>query len=279
MDADAFAVDLRADGDFRSGVFDRVAQQVGDRVRHALEVEFDAQTGGQGAAVDREFEAATENALRLDLLLEPGAEFDRGQVQLGLFALETRVGQAGIDQIVEFVEVDFHHFPQAFALFALVGFGEHFEREAHARDRCAQFVRDGAGHFLLRRDQALNAFGHAVERFGEQVKSAAARRRRALFEVAVAERARRLAQRFEVAPHRPHPEPDGDRQAETDQAPGQQADAQFERQCARSIRIGVGREWADHQNLRRLLQAVVEDVAFGVDRQFAGIELVGLFGR
>ena len=55
--------------------------------------------------------------------------------------------------------------------------------------------------------------------------------RRARFEIAVAEVAGGLAQGFQIAPDRAHPEPQGDAENDADQAPGQQAQAQFERQA------------------------------------------------
>ena len=68
-----------------------------------------------------------------------------------------------------------------------------------------------------------------------------------------------LVHRFQVAPDRVDPEPDDDCQADANQAPGQQADPQIERQAALVLGIALRRYRADDQDLRRLLQAVVED--------------------
>jgi hypothetical protein len=233
-------------------------------------------SGWQGAAVDLQVELARQHADGFHLLIEPGREFDLGQVQLGLLALEAGVGQARVDQSVEFIEVTLHGSRQAFAFGSLVGGGEHLEREAQTRDRRPQLVRDGARQLLLRRDQPLDAFGHAVQRLGERSEGAAAHRRRACREESFAERTRGLAHRFQIPPDGMHPQPDDDRQADADQAPGQQTDAQIERHPARILRVPLGGNRADDEYLRGLLQAVVDDVPLHVDRQFAAVELLGL---
>ena len=130
----------------------------------------------------------------------------------------------------------------------------------------------------MRGEQLLHALGHAVHGVGERGEELAARRRRARLEVAVAEVARGLAQGFQIAPDRAHPEPERDAEDDADQAPGQQAQAQIERQAVLEFRVAVGGQRADHQHLAAGAEAVVHDVAVVVDGDVAGVELGDLGG-
>ena len=166
----------------------------------ARSVKKAAQLGGQSAGLssfeqlvelgktNRQFDANDQHIVNIvdwlwqyafeqrasDIHIEPRRELDGCQVRLGLLALEARIGEAGVDQVVEFFEVHVHHLPEAFLLLALIGFGQHLQCEAHARDRRAQFVRNRARQFLLRCDQPLDTLGHSVQRFREQLEGTAA---------------------------------------------------------------------------------------------------------
>ena len=67
-------------------------------------------------------QVAPEQAYAIDFVTQPFGKFDAGKMGFWRFALETGVGQAGIDQVVEFVKVAFHHFPQALTFGMLVRF-------------------------------------------------------------------------------------------------------------------------------------------------------------
>ena len=107
-------------------------------------------------------QVATQQADGIDFVAQPFGEAHAGEVRFRGFALEAGIGQAGVDQVVEFVEVAFHHCPQALALGAVVGVGEHFEGETHAGDRRPQFMGDGRGQFAVGGEQLLHPLGHAV---------------------------------------------------------------------------------------------------------------------
>ena len=56
------------------------------------------------------------------------------------------------------------------------------------------------------------------------------------------------------------------------QAPGQDADAHLEREKAPVLRVAVRRKGPDDENLRGVLQAVIDDFAVGADCQLSGID-------
>ena len=274
MDQDTIVrAQLATHHDAPVGVFERVAQQVAQRVGHCLAVKVDDEVFRQLRSVDRDLEVATEEAHGIDLVGQPLGEMDAGEVRFRRLALEAGVGQAGVDQVVELVEVGFHHCPQALALGPFVGTGKHLECEAHARDRRAQFVRNGRRQFAVRREQLLDAFGHAVHGFGERCEELGTNPGRARFEIAVTEVACGLAQRLEVTPHRAHPEPEGDREDDPDQAPGQQAQAEIEGQAFLDLGVAARGQRPDHEDLAAGAEAVVHHVAVMVDRDVAGIQL------
>lgn len=285
-DANAVIVDVNhdqvvgqfgADENLLAGIFEGIAQQVAQGVGHGFAIEVDVEVVRQLPRVDRDFQLPAEQAYRIDFVDQPFGETDAGQMRFRRLALEACVSQAGVDQVIELFEIVFHHCPQSLAFIPLVGFGEHFQGKSHTGDRRAQLMGDTAGEFAVGSEQLLDAFGHAVHGVRQRGEELAASGGGACLEVAVAEVAGGLAQGFEVAPDRADPEPEGDAEDQAGQAPGQQTEAQFERQAILEFRIATGSQRADDQNLAAGAQTVIHDVAIVVDRNVAGVELVDLF--
>ena len=75
-------------------------------------------------------------------------------------------------------------------------------------------MRNATGEFAVRREQLLDALGHAVHGLGQGGKKLTAGPRRAGVEIAVTQIAGSLAQGFEIAPDRAYPEPECDAENE-----------------------------------------------------------------
>ena len=180
------------------------------------------------------------------------------------------MGRAGVDQVVEFVEVGFHHRPEPFPLGGGIGFGEHFEAKAQPGDGRAAVRGISRRQFLLGGDRLLDAVGHAVQGI-ERGEELAAGGRARVSRWPSPRFAGGLADRFEVAPDGTDPEPQGDGENDADQAPGQEPQPQIEgmRSCSSWLRW---RPAADHQHFAARPQAVVHDLAVVVDGDVAGVE-------
>lgn len=123
--------------------------------------------------------------------------------------LEAGVGQAGVDEVVQLVEIRFHHHPQAFSFAALVGFGEHFQGEAQAGDGGAQFVEMPLDSS---RWVAISCWMRSATRFrvSARERTTGCGPPGTGVEIAVAQVPGGLAQGFQISPHGADPEPQGD---------------------------------------------------------------------
>ena len=135
--------------------------------------------------------------------------------------------------------------------------------------KCRRRVRDGW-------PKLTDAFGHAVHGVGQRANSwvRAAGERPSKSPSPRSRAVWRRASRSRQTGR--HPEPEGDGENDADQAPGQQAQTQFERQPVLSS-VAIGGQRANHQHLAGLPEAVVHHVAVVVDGDVAGIQFDDLF--